>query len=238
MESLFGYISYALSAYALTVLVIGIPGIVARTKAFIYGNKYGNRYMTDIPFRVIISLYFSLAINVLYAAVRLIAGIYYGSFWFGAEAIFYIVLSLVRFTLLGYARTDDDNQRLQHKKYRFCGYLLFALNVALTGVVYQMINHGMGYHYPGLLIYAAAAFAFCCLTLSIIHMVKYRKLNNPILSASKIINLAKALVALFALQTAMFASFGGDMDYERIMNSFVGGGVCLAIFGMAVFLNC
>jgi hypothetical protein len=235
-ETLWGYVTYALSAYALTVLATGVPRIAAKAKAFIYDNKYGNKYMTDIPFRVKISLYWSLAINVLYAAFKLIAGIYYGSFWFGAEAIFYIILSVVRFILLAHVGKNDDDLRTAYKKYRFCGYLLFALNATLTGVVYQMINHGRGYQYPGLMIYAAAAYAFFCLTLSIVNMSKYRKLKNPIVSASMSINFARALVAIFALQTAMFASFGGDTTFVNIMNSVVGGCVCLVIFGMAVYM--
>lgn len=209
----------------------------------IYGNKFGSRYMTDIPFRIEVSLYWSLSINVLYALFKLFTGLHYiqagvlsASYWFGAEAAFYIVLSCVRFMLLRYVREDSGDLQSEYKKYRFCGCLLLALNVVLTGVVYQVAHYGMGYHYPGFMIYAAAAYAFFCLITSLINAVNYRKLSNPLLSAVNAISLAKALVAIFALQTAMFASFGTNKAFERIMNSIAGGSVCLIIFGMAVLM--
>jgi len=231
-----GYASYILSAYTLTSLVISASNMPAKIKSLIYGNKYGSRYMTDIPFRVKVSLYLSLSLSLLYAVFKLLAGIFYASFWFGAEAVYYVVLCAVRFLLLRHIRKESNDLRREFLQYRFCGCLLFALNIALTGVVYQMIHSGKGYHYPGFLIYAAAAWAFYCFTISVVNVVKYRKLNSPVLSAAKAINLAKALVAMLSLQTAMFASFGGDKNFERIMKSITGGCVCLAIFGMAVFM--
>jgi hypothetical protein len=101
-----------------------------------------------------------------------------------------------------------------------------------------MIHHGMGRQYPGLLIYAAAIYAFILLSTAIVQLVKYRKYKRPLLSAVKTINLSQALVAMFSLQTAMFASFNeaGDLMLERVMNSVFGGLVCCAIFAMAVMM--
>jgi predicted Co/Zn/Cd cation transporter (cation efflux family) len=86
------------------------------------------------------------------------------------------------------------------------------------------------------LIYAAAAYTFYCVAVSIVSAVRYRKADNPVILAVKAVNLAKALVALFALQTAMFASFGGGEGFQRIMNIIFGGGVCLAVFAMAIIM--
>jgi len=114
--------------------------------------------------------------------------------------------------------------------------MLLALNIALIGVVFQIVNQGMGYEYPGLLIYAVATYTFSCIAISVIKVIKYKKYHNPVLSAQKAISLAKALVALFALQTAMFASFNENMMLERIMNTVFGSCVCFALFCMAVFM--
>ena len=248
--TVFGYIAYILSAYALASLIVSFPKIKADTRQFInnnklinsakstvYNNKYGNLIVTDVSLRIKISLYASLSVNMIYAVFRLINGIRYSSYWFGAEAVFYIILSIVRFMLLRNVRKNKGDLRNEYQTYRLCGYLLFVMNAALTGVVYQMIYHGRGAQYPGLFIYAAAIYAFFCLIVAIIQMIKFRKYRSPLLSAVKTINLAKALVAMFALQTAMFASFNdGDIVLERIMNSVFGGLVCCAIFAMAVMM--
>jgi hypothetical protein len=179
----------------------------------------------------------SLFINLIYVAFRLFSSFYYKSFWFGAEAVFYIVLSFVRFVLLRNVRENKGDLKRELITYRFCGYLLFVMNAALTGVVYQMIYFGKGKQYPGLLIYAAAIYAFILLSTAIVQLIKFRKYKRPMLSAVKVINLSKALVAMFSLQIAMFAAFSeGDIATERIMNSIFGGLVCFAIFAMAVLM--
>jgi hypothetical protein len=176
--------------------------------------------------------------NIIYAVFKLFLGMHYISFWYGADAIFYLILSVIRFSLLHYMRKDEKNSDSEYRLYRFCGCLLIAMNIALIGVVYQIVDHDIGYQYPGLLIYAVATFAFLCLTIAIINVVKYRKLNNPVLSAIKAISLTKALVAIFALQTALLNSFGNEDGefFMRLLNSLTGGFVCLSIFAIAVLM--
>jgi len=236
--TLIAYFIYAMSTYSLTILAINIPQIAVKVKIIIYGNKLGNRYMMDVPFRVKTSLYLALFSNLLYSVFKLLTGVHYASFWYGADALYYIILSVVRFLLLRHVRKDEHDSVEEYRKYRYCGFLLFALNAALIGVVYQVVNQDMGYQYPGLLIYVVATYTFFFLIIAIVNVIKYNRLNSPVLSAVKAISLAKALVAMFALQTSMFISFGGDESetFMRIMKVLTGSGVCLFIFGMAVFM--
>ena len=239
---------YGLSAYTLAALIAGLPRYIADAKAFMKENKiiswakrffsenkFTNPYMTNIPVRVKASLYMALIINLTYAALKMTAAILYSSFWFGAEAVFYLVLGLVRFIIL---RNMHKGEGLKHgfQVYRFCGFLLFGLNAALTGIVYQMIHQGMGREYPGLLIYVVATYTFIFLITSVVQLVKYRKLNIPIISSVKIISFVQALVAIYSLQIAMFASFGEDERLTLVMNSIFGGLLCVSIFSMAVFM--
>lgn len=235
-ESIPAYITYTLTFYSYTVFVISFPKMVTNIKRVIYKNKLGNRYMSDVLLRVKISLYSSLLFNLFYAAFKLIAGVHYASFWYGADAIFYIVLSVARFLLIRHMRKDESDKVAEYKKYRFCGVLIFTLNAAYIPVVYQIVNQGMGYSYPGLLIYVVATYTFYCITMSIINVVRYRKYNNPIYSAGRALSLTKAIVAMFALQTAMFASFNDDIVLERVMNAVFGGLICCAIFAIAVMM--
>ena len=50
-------------------------------------------------------------------------------------------------------------------------------------------------------------------------MVKYRKYRSPILSITKVIQMASALFSILFLETAMFAQFGADtsMETKRLM---------------------
>ncbi|MCL2019750.1 MAG: hypothetical protein FWG70_08330 [Oscillospiraceae bacterium] len=238
LETIPAYIIYTFTTYSYVMLGFNFPKIIRNVKAVISKNKIGNRFITDISFRVKLSLYVSFSFNLLYAVFRLVASVLYSSYWFGAEAFFYIILCIIRFLLLRFVKKEDTDLQKEFRQYRICGVLLFVMNVALTGVLYQMIRQGQGYEYPGFLIFAAALFAFCCFISSAISIIAFRKYKSPVLSATRAINFAKALVAMFALQNAMFSSFGGEEDLllENIMNIVFGIIFSLFIFGMSIFM--
>lgn len=237
------YISYFLSAYTLTVVVIKMPPLIKKIKCGLYGNKYSGRYLTDSLLRARISLYTGLGISFFYACFKLGMGIYLRSVWLGAVAVYYIILSLIRFGLLKRYRRSVKYEDAAHlrlyglKSYRFCGILMFLLNIAVSGLVIQMIWKNEAYEYPGFLIYATAAYAFYCLAMAIRNIIKYRRMEQPILSAAKMLSFACALMSILAMQTAMLTQFGnGQENFARLMNSLTGGAVCLTIFIMAVLM--
>lgn len=237
------YISYAISAYTLTVVVIKMPPVCKKMKHGLYANKYTGTYLTEPLLRAKISLYTGLGISIIYACFKLGMGIYLASMWLEAVAVYYIILSLMRFALLRrYRRSSkyedaDDLRIFGLKSFRFCGILMFLLNIAVSGLVMQMIWKNQTYEYPGFLIYATAAYAFYCLTMAIINMVKYRRMEQPILSAAKMLSFSCALMSILAMQTAMLTQFGdGQENFARLMNSLTGGAVCFCIFIMAVWM--
>ena len=238
------YIIYVLSFYTLSVIVIAAPPIFKKCRDLIYGNTHAARYLTEEELRSRISLYSGTIINLAYAVFKLFTGVYYNSVWFGAVAVYYMVLCLIRFLLIKNDRksiqikTDDERNLHGWKSYRACGWLMLALNIAIVGMVVQMIWQNKGYSYPGFVIYASAAYTFYRMTMAIIKIIKTRKATNPVFSAAKAIDLSVALMAIFALQTAMFASFGAEMsaDSSRLMNAVTGGTVCLGVVCIAVIM--
>lgn len=178
----------------------------------------------------------------IYAVLKFLAGIYFRSVWIGAIAVYYIILCLIRFGLLKRQRSvkkysEEEQRRYGLKSYRFCGCLIFLLNVAVCALVVQMVWQNKSYSYPGFLIYAFAAYAFYCLIMAIRNMAKYKKLEQPILSAAKMLSFACALISILAMQTAMLTQFGnGQENFARLMNSLTGGSVCLLIFGMGIWM--
>lgn len=124
----------------------------------------------------------------------------------------------------------------EYKKYSFCGYLLLILTIALIGMGSYMIHNGKVTVYPGHIIFAAAGYTFYTFITAILNIVKYRKLKNPIYSASKMITLATALISVFSLQTAMFEAFGKDVMQQRQMNILTGFCVFVMIIAMAIFM--
>ena len=115
---------------------------------------------------------------------------------------------------------------------------MLLLNAAVTVMVVQMVWQNRGYSYPGYVIYVSAAYTFYRLTMAIVRAVKNRKDHSPVFAAAGVMDLCAALMSIFALQTAMFSSFGGDMTAENrfLMNTLTGTGVSILVLCAAVVM--
>ena len=231
---------YALSAYTLTTVCIfmskTVPDRYRKTKQLVYAHPLGNKYLTDISFKVRVSLYVSLTINIIYSVFKPISGIYYSSFWWGAAAVYYMVLSVMRFLLLRQMRKSGQDMLSEYKSYRICGILMAMLNLSLTGIVFQMVWQDKAYSYPEIIVIASAAYTFFNVAVSVKDIVKYRKYNSPVMSASKAISFAAALVSLLSLETAMLSRYGENKDFNRIMTACTGAGICIIILSVSIYM--
>lgn len=240
------YASYTASAYALAITVTGLVRAhraVGGVRKYIDGHPFmkrfrstavGEKYLTDIRFRAGVSLYQGFLVNLLYIAMKLAVGLWYRSVWFISLAAYYALLAVMRFLLA--RRLNAREEAAELRRYRLCGFMLLFMNQALTGVVILMIRQNRGFYYPGVLIYAMAAYAFYAVIIAVVNLVKTRQYKSPVLSAAKVISLVAALVSILSLETAMMARFGGDEDpmFRRIMIGATGGGICAVVTGMAV----
>lgn len=235
-DSPIAYPLFVLSAYTLTVWAVGSVGAAKRMRAAVYAHPLGRRYCTDLPFRGRLSLCGTTAVSVCYGLFELCTALFARSVWFGAIGAYYLLLAAARGVLLCSAYQKGITRRQELYAARLCGWLLLALNLALSALTAQMVLDGKGYAYPGTMIFVMAFYAFYTVISSVVNLVRFRRLRSPVLSASKLLGVATALVSMLSLQTAMFASFGSDYAYQRLMNALVGGILCFALFLMAVFM--
>lgn len=251
-EGALAYLSYVMSAYALVITCTSIPRMVSIVKSVQSGiekhplmEKLSNtslsaRFLEDVRFRTEISLYMGFVINLLYIVMKMASGIYYRSLWFISVAVYYILLAVMRFLLFrsGKVRTAVNQLEAELKRYRMCGIILLLMNQALTGIVVFMVHQNKSYDYPGVLIYAMAAYSFYCVIIASINVIKFRRHGSPVLSAAKVINLVSAMVSILSLETALVTRFGDkdDFSFRQVMTGATGGGVCIFVLGIAVYM--
>ena len=198
------------------------------------------RYGTDKVFRGRFALWRSAGVDVVYAVFRLITGFIYDSKWFVTLALYYLGLSVIRFTLIrSYDRVSKDREKydikFEYGRYRLSAIFLLILTLPLSGMAAQTVIENSSFNYPGLVIYASATYTFYIATMAIINVVRYREIG--ILSASKAITLATAAVSLFGLQTAMLSHFSGnDTAFKMIMNAVTGGMVIVVVIALAIYM--
>lgn len=236
---------YVPSFYTLTVIALAcirtFPKYYRNAKNKVYDHPVGERFMTDMPFRTHVSLYCSLAVNLLYAAVNLFSGIWYWSVWFITLAVYYIILAAMRFLLVRFVNRIGigKNQYKELQRSRSCAIILLTLNFVLSGVVVLVIKQDKGFEYTGMLIYVMAMYTFYITVSAIVNIIKYRKYNSPVMSTAKVINLAAAMVSMLSLQTAMLSEFGSDNHspyFDSIMIGATGAGIFLIVLIMSVYM--
>ena len=121
--------------------------------------------------------------------------------------------------------------------YRCTAWLLFLLNIPMGGMIVLMVQTNSGFSYPGYIIYLSAMYTFYSMILSVINLVRFRRVGSPILSAAKVLNLISAMMSVLGLQTAMIAQFSyGNEHFRRTMNAVTGGAVYGSVIAIAIFM--
>ena len=240
-ESAIAYISYVLAAYTLTVWCFKIPTLIKFFKTFKKENKYARRWQDDTRLRVNVSLYGSLAWNALYGIFQLWLGFYHHTFWFYSLGAYYICLAVMRFFLLRHTRKYAPGQRMriELKKYRACGIVFLVMNLALTLIIFFMIYWNRTFEHHMITAIAMAAYTFTAFTVAIVNVVKYRKYNSPVFSASKAISFASACVSMLTLTSTLLTTFSdGTMGTteQKIMLGSIGGAVSVVVVAMAIYM--
>jgi hypothetical protein len=253
VPSAIAYISYILSAYALVITITGFPKIISVLKNGFWNlhliralgkTRIGAKFFDNVLFRSEILLHQGLFMNLLYVAVKLVSGILYKSVWLIAFGIYYLLLAVMRGSLVHYVhraaakgKQPGEDIEGEFRCYRMCGIVLLFLNQALACIVVYIVHKNQGMTYPGLLIYAMAVYAFYAVITAVINVIRFRRQGSPIHSAAKVISLTAALVSMLSLETAMLAEFGADQpEFRKIMTSISGGVVCTFVLAMAVYM--
>ena len=240
-ESIVAIISYVIAAYTLTVWCARVPNIIKFLKNFKSENKLARRWEEDTRLRMNVSLYGSLIWNTAYGILQLGLGYWHRTFWFYSLAAYYISLAVMRFFLVRHTSRHKAGEEmlLELKKYRTCGIVFLIMNLALTLMIFFMVYWNRTFEHHMITAIAMAAYTFTSLTTAIVNVVKYRKYNSPVFSASKAISLAAALVSMLTLESTMLTTFGdGTMTAtaQKWMLGATGGVISLLIVATAIYM--
>ena len=147
----------------------------------------------------------------------------------------------MRFFLVRHTSRHKPGELMKEEliKYRACGIVFLLMNLALALIIFFMVYWNRTFNHHEITTITIAAYTFASLTMAIMNVVKYRKYNSPVYSASKAISLTAALVSMLTLESTMLTTFGdGTMDLttRRIMLGATGGVISVFIIGMAIYM--
>lgn len=243
-ENPVAYVTYVLAFYTLCVVtafcVMVLPKQYSRIKEKIYANPFGNRMMTDRAYRTRFFLYLSLLVSLAYVGINLLSWYWNHSWWFVVLAVYYIIMAVMRFLLVRYVQKHEIGAKIREEwqRARLCACILLLVNLSLSGAVLMILYQNRGYDYPGMMIYVMAMYTFYSTIHAIIDIIKYRKMESPVMSTAKTVSLSAALVSMLNLETAMFAQFGQEMSLtdQRIFIILTGAGVSITVVTLSLLL--
>ena len=179
--------------------------------------------------------------NIVMAVVKMIFSLTLPSLWFFINAIFNIILVILRiFSIKDYHKirlTSNVNTKI---KIGFKNYLNNGILLILLGIAYFSVSIYMYYKNPNTtmheyLTYLVALIAFYSMGAAIYGMIKYRKNHTPILSGVKITNFANALTSVVLTQVVLLDTFGSGIDV-RVANGCIGMVVSFIIIGLGLYM--
>ena len=172
----------------------------------------------------------SLTFHMAFAIYHLASGLVTGSWWLLTLGSYYLILSIVRFTVL----RSKSKERFITK---FTGWMLVLLFLPLSGTVILSTVRDRGHELPMVVMIAMAAYAFTKITLATINLIRARRSRSAALITLRNISFAEAVVSIFALQRSMLVSFEGMTGTEIvIMNASFGSAVCVTVFFLGINL--
>ncbi|MBQ8149793.1 MAG: hypothetical protein IJ041_04685 [Clostridia bacterium] len=243
------YLSYGLSAFALVLVCVRIPGIIRAFRTDFAAHPRllramnapeVRRYRTDAAYRGRIGLYLSLGLNLFNTAFQAVMGLSQHSLWFGALACYYLLLTLMRGFLARCAWKYGTGEQLRREwqRHLLCGVILLLMSLALGTVVALVVRRGDGFRYPGLTVYVMAVYAFYAIIHGVWSIPGLMCRQSPVLTASGIVRLVAALVSVLSLETALLDQFGQDSGpaFHRLMTGLTGGVICLLVLAAAVWM--
>lgn len=232
-ETPLAYISYLLSTYALIIFCIWFFKVCKFGNENIKKSKVYQIYQKNLFKITKMSMFFSLLLNFIYGVFKLGVGVYYKSWWFITFAIYYLLLCFIRTALV----KNIDNREKEYHKLKHTGIVLLFLNFILVGIILLIIKQNQIINYNGFLIYLVAIYDFYLIISAFISVLKHRRNHNPIIAASKCINLTVAMISMLSLEVAMVYQFGNnDSNFKLITTSCMGFVICLINSTMAIYM--
>lgn len=210
-------------------------------KSFLQKNKFTNKVMTDYGFRTVIFSLGSFAIGLAFAIFNIVVAVSTRSIWYGALAIYYMFLDVIRGVVLynGYRQQKDENAKKKNIGlilYGVCGILFLIMTFILSAIVMFLARSEKVYEYSITVIYMVAGYTFWRIGASFYNFIKAKNHKDYTVRSLRNINVVTALVSCLSLQSAALYAFSTGARHN-VVNAITGGIVCILIVLIGLFMT-
>lgn len=245
------YLLFAAAAITLTYSVYTIvkfaPSIKSKLINFLKRYKFTKNLLEHYGFRTVVFATMAMSLNILYVIFNGVVAIVSKSIWYGALAAYYIIITLLRNSIVSYHRKkrsdlknasvheESISRDIEIEKYKRCGIYLLVLPLCLSAAITEMVVNNSAFIHWGWTVFAFAAYTFYKITMAIINVIKAHKSSDITLQALRNIGLADAFVSILALQTSLLYAFS-DGTGSAFANALTGAAVCIATVAIGIIM--
>jgi len=181
----------------------------------------------------------SILIDIFFIVINGITSAILRSPWYLAMCLYYILLTIMRFSLLlgtGMKVISRNKEKTDIKNYLMAHRMLIVMDIVLGIAILFLVFHHIARDFPGVLIFFVALYTVYKVTLSLINLFKAHKTNSLTTITLRKIGNVDALVSLLILESALMNRFGDRWSsYAFMTNLFCGLFVWALILGMAIW---
>ncbi len=174
-----------------------------------------------------------LILNLLFAFYNGILGLLSSSLLFSLSAVYYVLLSVMRFTAVVLNRKSTAaKERLTAS---LVGILLILLSGLFPAIIFLSIRDNTAALYGTIPMITIATFTFGKITAAVLTAVKHRHSPSRLFRTVNAIRYSEVAVSLLTMQQSMLVSFGEEGDGSAvILNACTGAGVCLFLLFLGI----
>ncbi len=196
-------------------------------------TRIGGR-LADKAVRTVTTTALSLGWNLLYAIFNCVLGILYGSVWFFALFLYYLILGLMRLSVMSFDRNKNDGRSPKTVMITL-GVTLIALALSLTGIIYLRIGDQRQSNYGNILMISIATLTTVTVVVTIRNTILAHKKRSDTLIMLRNISCAGTVGSILSMEHAMLSTFGELSDRSSfLMEVLSGAGAFLIITSLGI----
>lgn len=179
----------------------------------------------------------SLAVTALFAFYNGFLGIYHASLWHGTICVYYLVLVILRTTIIAAKKSAGrkaETDRTQTKVYIASAALLLFLNLCLVVPVSLMVVQQKPVNMSLIPAIAMAAYTTYKVVMASVNLKRKKRSSDRLVRLLRAINFIDALVSVLSLQnTLIMVNMTGDGSEMLTLTAITSAAIMLTVLALS-----
>ena len=169
-------------------------------------KRFFDRWKTDYDFKTVTAALGSLAVTALFALYNGFLGVYHASLWHGSICVYYLVLVVLRTTIIAARKNAGQKakpERAKTKVYIASAAMLLLLNLCLVVPVSLMVVRQKPVTMSLIPAITMAAYTTYKVVMASINLKRRKRLSDRLVRLLRTISFIDALVSVLTLQNTL-----------------------------------